>query len=568
MKSPSFESSSSLSLKSESDVQLTSIVDENSREPDVGTAPLKQLLRTVAAIAYLCGMNVTSSATNGLIVIGLPQLTEDLHLPPSLSFWPSSVQGLATASTLLLTGAIADVVGPRPVNLLGCMFNCIFMLTCGLIKSGEELVILRALQGFATALHLSSSVALVTRVQPQGRGRNLSFACLGLSQLFGFSASLIVGGILIDTVGWRSGWYLCGGLTLLLLAVGWWALPRESCLIASRITLQCLKVRVDWIGALLASGFMSLLTYFLAVISTNVNRIRSPECLLSLNLSMIMAVLFVYWMHFRVKNGQVALIPNELWKNPCFTSICITVALSFAVLNSLDLVTSLYFQEIEHLSALEAAIRMLPSTVVGLTLNITTGLVVHKIRANWMVALASLISAGSPLLMAVIHPDWPYWKCAFPAQVLMPFSVDVLFTIGLIIITEVFPDEKQAVAGAVFNTAGQLGNTLGLAAMQVISTWVTKQQEKPSCWSVLSSEQLAFEERVELGQSIIEKPVQPVGLIDFVHAGENEWTIFVSILGDGDGLANYMSGVMIMRDESYNPSQMQPDMEPGCGIRS
>ncbi|KAK2670136.1 hypothetical protein RAB80_014273 [Fusarium oxysporum f. sp. vasinfectum] len=478
MKSSSFESSSSLSLKSASDVQLTSIVDANSQEADIGTVPSKQLLRKVAAVAYLCGVSVTSSATNGLIVIGLPELTEDLRLPPSLAFWPSSVQGLATASTLLLAGAIADVAGPRPVNLLGCMFNCIFMLTCGLVKSGEELVILRALQGVATALHLSSSVALVTKVQPQGRGRNLSFACLGLSQLLGFSASLVVGGILIDTIGWRSGWYFCGGLTLLLLAIGWWALPRTSCLSASRNTLQSLQVRVDWIGAFLASASMSLLTYFLGVISTNVDRIRSPESLLSLSLSMITAVLFVCWMHSRVKNGQVALIPNELWKNPCFTSVCITVALSFAVLNSLDLVTSLYFQEIEHLSALEAAIRMLPSTVVGLTLNITTGLVVHKIRANWLVALASLLSAGSPLLMAVIQSDWPYWKCAFPAQVLMPFSVDVLFTIGLIIITEVFPEEKQAVAGAVFNTAAQLGNTMGLAAMQIISTWVTKQQEK------------------------------------------------------------------------------------------
>jgi hypothetical protein len=120
---------------------------------------------------------------------------------------------------------------------------------------------------------------------------------------------------------------------------------------------------------------------------------------------------------------------------------------------------------------------MLPSTVVGLALNITTGLVVHKIRANWLVAFASLISAGSPLLMAVIQPDWPYWKCAFPAQILMPFSIDVLFTIGLIIITEVFTEEQHAVAGAVFNTAAQLGNTMGLALMQVISTWVTKQQE-------------------------------------------------------------------------------------------
>ncbi|KAI3570814.1 major facilitator superfamily domain-containing protein [Fusarium oxysporum f. sp. albedinis] len=413
------ESTSSLSLKPGSDVQLVTVGDECSQEVVANSVSSGSLIRRVTAITYLCGMNLTSSASNGLIVIGLPRLTKDLKLPPSLAFWPSSVQGLTTASTLLLTGAIADVLGPRPVNLSGCILNCIFILTCGLVKNGEQLVVLRALQGIATALHLSSSVALVTQVQPQGRERNVAFACLGLSQLLGFSSSLVVGGILIDTLGWRSG---------------------------------CL-------------------------ISTGIDQVRSPLALVPLSLSMVATALFVYWMHSRVKRNRVALIPNGLWKNLSFTSICITVALSFAVLNSLDLVTSLYFQEIEHLSALEAAIRMLPSTVVGLALNITTGLVVHKIRANWLVAFASLISAGSPLLMAVIQPDWPYWKCAFPAQILMPFSIDVLFTIGLIIITEVFTEEQHAVAGAVFNTAAQLGNTMGLALMQVISTWVTKQQE-------------------------------------------------------------------------------------------
>ncbi|EXA28546.1 hypothetical protein FOVG_19855 [Fusarium oxysporum f. sp. pisi HDV247] len=485
MNLPSLESSSSLSRKLKSAVQLASSSDEDSQAADMKTSSSTFFIRRVVTIAYLCGVNVTSNASNGLTVIGLPRLTEDLDLHPSLAFWPLSVYGLATASTLLLTGAIADVAGPRSVNLLGCIFNCIFITTCGLVRNGKQLIILRALQGLAAALHFSTSVALVTLGQPQGRERNLSFACLGLSQLLGFSASLILGGILVDTIGWRSGWYLCGGMTLLLFAVGWWSLPKSTQPISPRAKWQNIKTRVDWIGGLLASSSMSLLTYFLAIISADIDQIRSPGSLLAVSLSLVTAVLFVFWMHFRVKNGQVALIPNELWKNASFTSICVTVALSFAVLNSLDLVTSLYFQDIEHLSALEAAIRMLPSTVVGLALNISTGLVVHKIRANCLVALASVLSAGSPLLMAFIQPDWPYWKCAFPAQILMPFSVDVLFTVGLIVITEVFPDEKQAVAGAVFNTAGQLGNTMGLAAMQVISTWVTKHERAKSAAQAL-----------------------------------------------------------------------------------
>jgi MFS family permease len=113
--------------------------------------------------------------------------------------------------------------------------------------------------------------------------------------------------------------------------------------------------------------------------------------------------------------------------------------------------------------------------VVGVALNFTTGLVVHKIPAIWLVVITSVLTAISPLLMALIDPAWTYWTAAFFAQVLMPFSVDVLFTVGLIVVTETFSEDKQAVAGSVFNAASQFGNAMGLAVMQVISTLVSKQ---------------------------------------------------------------------------------------------
>lgn len=135
------------------------------------------------------------------------------------------------------------------------------------------------------------------------------------------------------------------------------------------------------------------------------------------------------------------------------------------------------FQEIQHLSALQAALRILPSLVVGTLLNFSTGIFVHRIPAVWIVTVSSLLSAGAPLLMAVIQPQWPYWANAFVAQMLMPISADVLFTVGLIIITDVFPEDKQALAGAVFNTGAQFGNAFGLAIMQVISTLVSKDHD-------------------------------------------------------------------------------------------
>ena len=131
------------------------------------------------------------------------------------------------------------------------------------------------------------------------------------------------------------------------------------------------------------------------------------------------------------------------------------------------------------MSAVDAGIRILPSTVVGLGLNLMTGLIVHKIPAVWLVAVSSLLSSGSPLLMAVINPSWSYWVGALFAQILLPFSIDVLFTVGLIIVTEVFPEKNQSVAGAVFNTAAQFGNALGLAIVQVVSAAVTNQKINP-----------------------------------------------------------------------------------------
>lgn len=232
--------------------------------PISDTSSTASRLQKIAVTFQLSGVNFACSATNGLIVVGLPQMTSDLRLPASLAFWPSSVQGLATASTLLLAGALADVLGARFVELVGCILSGVIMLACGFIRRGEELVALRALQGVALALHLSSSVALVTKTLSRGRGRNFAFACLGLSQPLGFSFGLVLGGVLVETIGWRSGWYLYGGIVLVLSAVGFWSLPKAEPLGTVADVMASVATKIDWLGTLLASAFMALLCYFLA----------------------------------------------------------------------------------------------------------------------------------------------------------------------------------------------------------------------------------------------------------------------------------------------------------------
>lgn len=53
-------------------------------------------------------------------------------------------------------------------------------------------------------------------------------------------------------------------------------------------------------------------------------------------------------------------------------------------------------------------------------------------------------------------------------------SGDVLFCVGLIVVSDVFPDDTQALAGAVFNTAAQFGTSVGLALIGVVADTYTQ----------------------------------------------------------------------------------------------
>jgi MFS family permease len=56
----------------------------------------------------------------------------------------------------------------------------------------------------------------------------------------------------------------------------------------------------------------------------------------------------------------------------------------------------------------------------------------------------------------------------------------VLYTISNLIIADAFPASKQSLAGGVFNTVSQIGNSVGLTIGAVISATVTTHEYKPS----------------------------------------------------------------------------------------
>jgi len=169
---------------------------------------------------------------------------------------------LTSGSCLLLAGSIADVIGSRVVNLTGILLNGIFILACGLPRTGIQMILFRAIQGIAMALYLPTSMSILSTAIATGKRRNLAFSCLGLGQVLGFSVGLVLAGVLLDTVGWRFGFYLTGAITIGIFFAGLWALPLD--ILSEKPTIRRLGKEIDWVGAAIASSCLALFSYVLA----------------------------------------------------------------------------------------------------------------------------------------------------------------------------------------------------------------------------------------------------------------------------------------------------------------
>src|SRR5262245_41917136 len=82
------------------------------------------------------------------------------------------------------------------------------------------------------------------------------------------------------------------------------------------------------------------------------------------------------------------------------------------------------FQNIQLLSPVQASLRFLPSIIIGVILNLATGLFVQHMRIDYLVTIVSVLAAASPLLLALTDPAWSFWYTAFWSILLSPVSVD------------------------------------------------------------------------------------------------------------------------------------------------
>ncbi|KAH8602208.1 efflux pump protein [Bisporella sp. PMI_857] len=418
------------------------------------STPILSKRRSAAIITTIASVNFLNTLGSGLLTVALPRIARDLQLPHELLLWPAAIYGLTCGCTLLISGAVADVLGRRLILITGSFLYAAFTLGCGLCSTYEQLIAFRGFQGIAISLCLPSGIGVISNAFRPGQRRNIAFATLGGGSPLGYAVGLVLGGLFAESIGWRYGFHLGTICNFTFAVVAIWSLPADQEWGNSNL-LERLKVEIDWVGAGIASSSLAMMFYVFAVLTASTSEIKYTPNIIILSIAIALLPAFVFW------------------RNLAFTCICIAVFLTWASFNAFGYFASLFFQESQGLSPIQTSIRFLPTVVCGFLVNVITGLLVRSVSANVLVISSTLVTSVAYVLMAIIKVEWMYWYAAFVAIALSPVCSDVLYTTGMLIITSSFPKETQSLAGGVFNTISQIGNAVGLAAGGVVASSVT-----------------------------------------------------------------------------------------------
>lgn len=126
-----------------------------------------------------------------------------------------SVQALTMAIASPIWGVVADRYG-RKLMVERAMFGgTVILLMMGFVQNAEQLVLLRAIQGFITGT-VAAANALVASVVPRER-MGFGMGLLLMGQVSGLSLGPLIGGLMADAVGYRYSFVIT---SFLLLSAG------------------------------------------------------------------------------------------------------------------------------------------------------------------------------------------------------------------------------------------------------------------------------------------------------------------------------------------------------------
>ncbi|MGZ7210122.1 MAG: MFS transporter, partial [Methanobacterium sp.] len=137
------------------------------------------------------------------INLALPSIQREFLLDAVLLSWIPTAFILANAALILPFGRLADIKGRKKIFLYGVITYTFASFLAAISPSGILLLIFSFLQGIGCSMIFGTGVALISSVfGPRERGK--AYGIYVAAIYTGIFSGLVLGGFLIQQLGWRS----------------------------------------------------------------------------------------------------------------------------------------------------------------------------------------------------------------------------------------------------------------------------------------------------------------------------------------------------------------------------
>ena len=362
------------------------------------------------------------------------------------------------AALLILAGALSDHYGRRRVYAIGLVGFAATSALCGLAPSLEALVVFRLAQGAAGALLIPGSLALITHAF-DGVARARAFGIWAASTSALVVLGPIVGGSMVDTVGWRVAFLI----NVPLLAFALWATLRYVQESRDEETTG----RFDWLGAIVAALAVGGLAF--GLIRGQANAWADSAAWIAIVIGLVCLIAFPVLMARRPN----PLVPLELFRSRAFTAVNLATFFVYGGLYVTFFYQAVILQGVLGYTALGAGVTGLPTGIMLALLSTRIGTLSGRMGARRFLVTGPLLMALGLLWLARLPVDSAAWPAAIesPSTLIPPIDVfidilpySLLFGLGISLVVAPL---TSTLMGSISGRFSGLGSAINNAISRV-----------------------------------------------------------------------------------------------------
>ncbi|MDQ3612592.1 MAG: MFS transporter, partial [Actinomycetota bacterium] len=301
---------------------------------------------TLLLLIVLCGVQFVDAFDVSSMGPALPEIGRDLGISPDTLQWVVTGYVLGYGGFLLLGGRLADLFDARRLLLGALAIFIVASVIGGLAQSGELLIGARIAKGITAAFTAPAALALLLRMYSDEGERHKALGAYLTVSSVGFTAGLVLGGILAAGT-WRLVMLVPAGFALLLLIAGALLIPKSPPAIGARD-------RVDLVGA------VSVTTGLLALVY-GVSRTASEGWGDGLTIAALVVAVGLLATFVLVERARRApLVPLGIFAKPGVARGNATIFLLQGAYVGWQFIATLYLQEVNDWTPVEVGLVFAP----------------------------------------------------------------------------------------------------------------------------------------------------------------------------------------------------------------